>query len=89
MRAKDFVVNRCIRVSIVVFRVSIVVFRVSFVTFYRVSFVTTPCFNRSQAVVKGLKPFKLRCYSKTKQYQICPYNDSYITKDTFKAFGAS
>ena len=63
MRAKEFVVNRCIRVSIVVFRVLIVVFRVSFVTFYRVSFVTTPCFNRSQAVVKGLisnfKAFRL------------------------------
>ena len=40
--------------SIVVFRVSIVVFRVSFVAFYRVSFVATPCFNRGQAVVKGL-----------------------------------
>ena len=60
MRAKDFVVNRCIRVSIVVFRVLIVVFRVSFVTFYRVSFVTTPCFNRSQAVVKGLRRGWLR-----------------------------
>ena len=43
------------RVSFVVFRVSFVVFRVSFVAFYRVSFVTTPCFNRGQAVVKGLK----------------------------------
>ena len=42
------------RVSFVVFRVSFVVFRVSFVAFYRVSFVTTPCFNRGQAVVKGL-----------------------------------
>ena len=42
------------RVSIVAFRVSIVVFRVSFVAFYRVSFVATPCFNRDQAVVKGL-----------------------------------
>ena len=42
------------RVSIVVFRVSFVVFRVSFVAFYRVSFVATPCFNRGQAVVKGL-----------------------------------
>ena len=42
------------RVSIVAFRVSIVVFRVSFVAFYRVSFVATPCFNRGQAVVKGL-----------------------------------
>ena len=43
------------RVSFVVFRVSFVVFRVSFVAFYRVSFVTTPCFNRGQAVVKGLR----------------------------------
>ena len=42
------------RVSFVVFRVSSVVFRVSFVAFYRVSFVATPCFNRGQAVVKGL-----------------------------------
>ena len=42
------------RVSFVVFRVSFVVFRVSFVAFYRVSFVATPCFNRGQAVVKGL-----------------------------------
>ena len=45
------------RVSIVVFRVSFVVFRVSFVAFYRVSFVATPCFNRGQAVVKGLTTF--------------------------------
>ena len=52
MRAKNFVVNR---VSIVAFRVSIVAFRVSFVAFYRVSFVATPCFNRGQAVVKGLR----------------------------------
>ena len=44
------------RVSFVVFRVSFVVFRVSFVAFYRVSFVATPCFNRGQAVVKGLNP---------------------------------
>ena len=43
------------RVSFVVFRVSFVVFRVSFVAFYRVSFVATPCFNRGQAVVKGLR----------------------------------
>ena len=64
MRAKNFVVNRgnswsivAFRVSIVAFRVSIVVFRVSFVAFYRVSFVATPCFNRGQAVVKGLKNF--------------------------------
>ena len=62
MRAKNFVsivVFRVsfvvFRVSFVVFRVSFVVFRVSFVAFYRVSFVTTPCFNRGQAVVKGLK----------------------------------
>ena len=47
------------RVSFVVFRVSFVVFRVSFVAFYRVSFVTTPCFNRGQAVVKGLKCLKI------------------------------
>ena len=41
-------------VSIVGFHVSIVAFRVSFVAFYRVSFVATLCFNRGQAVVKGL-----------------------------------
>ena len=68
MRAKNFVFNRGVscfirgvssRVSFVVFRVSFVVFRVSFVAFYRVSFVTTPCFNRGQAVVKGLMYFWL------------------------------
>ena len=47
------------RVSFVVFRVSFVVFRVSFVAFYRVSFVATPCFNRGQAVVKGLSSYSL------------------------------
>ena len=48
---------RCHSLSFVVIRgdsLSIVVFRVSFVAFYRVSFVATPCFNRGQAVVKGL-----------------------------------
>ena len=47
------------RVSFVVFRVSFVVFRVSFVAFNRVSFVATPCFNRGQAVVKGLSIVKI------------------------------
>ena len=48
---------RCHSLSFVVIRgdsLSIVVFRVSFVAFYRVSIVATPCFNRGQAVVKGL-----------------------------------
>ena len=51
---------RCHSLSFVVIRgdsLSIVVFRVSFVAFYRVSFVATPCFNRGQAVVKGLSRF--------------------------------
>ena len=61
------------RVSFVVFRVSFVVFRVSFVAFYRVSFVTTPCFNRGQAVVKGLIIIFLAKNGNSKKKVLGPY----------------